>query len=1553
MSAGFGGGFGQPAATGFGQQPTGGFGQAPQGGAFGQVAPAATGFGQPSQSAVTGGFGQTNTGGFGQPAATGFGQPAQSAVTGGFGQTNTGGFGQPAATGFGQPAQSAVTGGFGQTNTGGFGQPAQGGFGQTAAAANAFGQAGPSGGFGQTNTGGFGQQSNSGFGQAGRGATAGFGQPGTGFGQPATGGFGQATSASPFGQAAAGRGVGGGFGTAAGTVGGFGQPAAAGGFGQTATTGGFGQPAQGAAAGGFGQPATGGFGQATSASPFGQAAAGRGVGGGFGTAAGTVGGFGQPAATGGFGQTATAGGFGQPARGAAAGGFGQPATGGFGQATSASPFGQAAAGRGVGGGFGTAAGTVGGFGQPAATGGFGQTATAGGFGQPAQGANTFGQGTPSAGGFGQAGRGVTGGFGQTGVTGGFGQTATTGGFGQPAQGAATGGFGQAGRGAADGFGRPAQGAAAGGFGQPATGGFGQATSASPFGQAAAGRGVGGGFGTAAGTVGGFGQPAATGGFGQTATAGGFGQPARGAAAGGFGQPATGGLGLAGGSGFGAAAGAGGFGQQSTASPWGGGATPAAPVDVSLLNLPEFADKPYGNVLLFAPEKPPKKPISVGHTPSPAAPFNPISVPRYQQRIPVGIPAPTVSANVKLQPTPFSTSALSSVELRELLNASKVNLGVSDDVQKIDSPKVSRVVAAGEKPPSHDAAVFAPVCSKEEYILDPPLATLQGLAVRQLQEVYGFSVYRRDGKCSVHFLEPVNLVRCDIAEIVELRPSGEVKLYPCVQNPPSIGQGLNVKARVTVNGVIGTTSNDLLIRCQKEGNRFESYDVNTGTWVYVMNVGDDGQNEYDDADREVDIVETDTQVQDGEQFPVANDIADGGVRAISQLDTCAQLKRSDPPSPPFLQQQQQVPVLHQNEAVSALSFSRYAPFDDQSLILPQRTQRVSVLRQAVHRPAADTTSGISDFELPYTLPSPKKTPLCERKGPLVVKEPYAKAHGPVYVVKREDSKMYEMNASVVSRGAMASLSRSFRCGWCTGGRLVAPMFAWVRDGTESRHSVDEVLGSRVVMSTVYFAHATSKHYLQSCAISVLRALCRHAHRVDASSDKEGFFPLLELGLCRDTGSTSLSTEKLREVIAAVDAVRFDGASAVGESTARQAKTILSLLDALYGLPDADEADKNAITERRYLTQLRRRNLNSWLKTELEYMDLWTDLDVDANPSQKLLRKLLCGKLREASSVAKALGSTELSRVVGICGEGNHFGSYVQTSDNSCIDEALGIRERVVSLLSGIVEPFVSQPQYAWAEDEKGGRTVAKVPLAATWKQLLGVFAFYGCTPDSSAEETIDCFLKRLRAPTSRRENSFPPYAERISADKLGTGRGRSFVSLGEWFPDAALSLLEGFAMGVAPAATALHPHSSSYCATDYLTPFIIIVSVRALKLQRTDTYDDAETKALLGFAAALECLSDAWFWALLPLHMIVDDKCRAVAVEQCLRRNAHRFQGGACRTNTDYVHLAELLKINARLLDVEMLLEKVPADAPVNAPSIRTHSSLQEALHRFSRGFTKR
>ncbi|PVF98109.1 hypothetical protein CPB86DRAFT_785111 [Serendipita vermifera] len=369
--------------------------------------PGATGFGAAAPAQT--GFGATNTT-FGQPQSTtnptgGFGFGATNTNTNANANTGGGLFGtNTGATGFG--ANTGTTNAFGQATN-------------AAAPANPFGTntntttgAGVFGGFGaganantNTNTtGGFGAAANANKGFGAFGANTGTTPGGFGFGQNTANTNTGATGTGLFGQTTTNNAFGGfganaqkpttGFGATQTTGGMFGQTNTNSAFGQQSASNPFGQPAQ---------PAAGGFGATNNAAATGTNTA--------------FGGFGQPAAaqnTNPFGQpaqpTANAfGAFGQNAAQPAAntGGFGglfnnKPATPvgttagfGFGQGAAAAPN-PAAPGLNLGG---AAGGNL--FGQPTAnTGGLFGPKPGGIFGAAAA-PNPFGNfGATNAGGLG-------------------------------------------------------------------------------------------------------------------------------------------------------------------------------------------------------------------------------------------------------------------------------------------------------------------------------------------------------------------------------------------------------------------------------------------------------------------------------------------------------------------------------------------------------------------------------------------------------------------------------------------------------------------------------------------------------------------------------------------------------------------------------------------------------------------------------------------------------------------------------------------------------------------------------------------------------------------------------------------------------------------------------------------------------------------------------------------------------------------------------------------------------------------------------------------------
>ncbi|KAG5475271.1 hypothetical protein LSCM1_03382 [Leishmania martiniquensis] len=1515
----FSGGFNQSKPGGFGQQAQpqqAAFGQQPQVGGFGQ---------QPPQQ--VGGFGQ-QPGGFGQPTQpqSGFAQSGLAQTTGGFGQSpqqQQGGFGQQApqpAGGFGQPAsafgqQAQQAGVFGQQPPppiGGFGQQHQqqvGGFGQQSTMVGGFGQ--QTGAFGQQS-----QQQQGGFGQ-----TPSQQQPGA-FGQAAGGGFSAGRGGAGFGttgsfnQSAAQGGL---FGASQPAVNAFGRPQPPQtGFGTQTTPGvqfGSGQGAGGFGAapqGGFGsqQPASGGFGQQTATSGFGQPSASGGFGtaqqtgaGGFGAGRGTVGFGGQQTSVGGFGAGRGATGFGQPAQA----GFGaqQPAASGFGQAQPQAT------------GFGAQQAPAGGFGQPAQSGfggGASQVSASGGFGgaqqpQPQGASSGFGAPSGAVGGFGQA----TGGFGaQQPAAGGFGQAAQGGAFGQQSQ-PATGGFG-AGRGAAGfglggGFGGAQQQtqSTTGGFGAPkgATGGFGQAAGGG-FGQTPSG------FGAAQPAVVGFGQAAPATGFGQTAAAtGGFGQAAP--AAGLNTQPPA----------------AGGFGQAPAAAVFasapaaGSGVNVGRPSDLAFMSLPDYNASPYGNVLLFDSYERPQAAKKTSKTADDdLRPVVPAARRAMHTWMVTQMRVPEETA-LKQVPASLASSALSPVTLKEML-VPAVQLGGAAAGEPAAAPRrvthdsPRRLPVAAVDAPMVNAAV--PRCTNTEYALEPSLAQLATFTPEELRRVSRFTVGRRDGSCEVRFLEPVNLVRVDVAAVVHLGSDGHVALYPNGDAPP-LSSGLNVRAEVRVCDPIGGVAEDIARYCAESGARYVGY--RQGWCVYRLNDGRAGHgapcatmkleasdtaplsiiHDEDEQSHALDHSHDDSEGEDAAGMQTAEQprAAAGSGGALVTAD--AEVRTYKVPPPP-----------------------------------------------ASRRPVVElrvTPAAAAEFELPYALPDMSPKTKCE---PFSVKLGTARrtVESRVYYVHAQESIIqrtyvdHSPRLKPSERTIRGMLARSVRAGWSSCGSVAFPSHAELRDGAEAAGAVPEVVGACAVAATPFHWHKPARKALTQCAVALLRVFLQHT---DVSDDAA--CPLASIHLHRSRSHNTLSAEKLKVAHSAVESVISaadeTSLSRIEVLSMRQTCTVFSLLSALFSLPEADTAVLNAMEEARYLTQLRHRNLAGWLKAELAaFLDSAATRAIKLSPAEELVQSMLCHRLCEARTSARSIANEELARVVGVCGEGNQFGGYVEMA-SSGFKNGEEVRQRVVSLLSGKVEPFIRVEEYTGLHE--GAAEVHAAPTAATWKQLLGIFTFYGCVPDTPAEEIIHAFLERLRAPSSRKLNPLPPYAERVEAEVLRTHRGKDAVRRGSTFQDAALLVLEGFANGSAPPAACLHPHASSYSGADYLTAFVIVAAIRAVQLPRDQAYRDAEVSVLLGMTAALECNDETWFWGLLPLHMIEAPASRLDAVRGFCKRNAMRAssQRQYGKPQADYHRLVSLMRVDQGWLEPVVAPVEEERGTPENMPSVRTHAALEKAL----------
>jgi nuclear pore complex protein Nup98-Nup96 len=964
-----------------------------------------------------------------------------------------------------------------------------------------------------------------------------------------------------------------------------------------------------------------------------------------------------------------------------------------------------------------------------------------------------------------------------------------------------------------------------------------------------------------------------------------------------------------------------------------------------MSLPDYNASPYGNVLLFDTyERPiPAKPVpksQEGELGSIAA-----SSRRAIHTWLVGqMRVPEENTLLNQGPVSLGSSALSPFALKDML-VPAVQLGAAKEAaQAAPAQGGSRLPQAqpqhhqpSSRPlsaPAEDASsnAAAPWCSNPDLVLRPSLAELSTYAPEELRRLTKFSVRLRDGTCEMHFLQPVNVVRVDVGEAVSLSRDGRAALYPGGAAPP-LGSGLNVCVEVRVRDETGELKEALEHYCKEApGRSFEGY--RQGYGIYYLNKtgrANDGAAKGG-ASRAADTSELYhyplSIIHDDEDETYTrnlDDTRDSSERDLDEVYNTGSSCVSDDDA-------------RDGGAVPAAAAAPPATVVVRQLAVPAASRLSEV---AERRLAA---AGGDEFKLPYKLPDMSSKSKVE---PFDVKLGSARPslESRVYYVCAPESAI--QRAYVNHAGGLKGsentvrgmLARSSRASWSTAGTLAFASHAELRDGADADSAVAEVVGARAVAAMPFHWHKPATKAITQCAVSLLRLFLQQTDVTDG-----GACPLACIRLHRDKSHNTLSEEKLLVAQRAVeDVVASKGASLTRLETlsTRQTVAVLSLLSALYALPEADDALPNAVEEARYLCQLRHRNLAGWLKRELAaFLDETRSSTL--SPAEELVQIMLCHKLREARTSARSIANEELARVVRVCGEGNQFGGYVEMAKGGFKDGE-EVRQRVVALLSGKVEPFIKDDEYKGVAD--GAAEVRPVPSAATWKQLLGIFTFYGCVPDTPAEEIVLTFLDRLRAPSSRTLNPLPPYAERVDAQMLRTKRGKDLVCRGNTFQDAALLLLEGFANGSAPPASCLHPHASSYVGTDYTTALVIVAAIRAIQLPRERAYQDAEVSVLLGMTAALECNDETWFWGLFPLHLIESPVDREDAVRSFCKRNAMRAaalreQGGQ---TTDFDRLLSLLRVNMAWLEPVVSPIEDVRRAPENSPSLATHSALEKAL----------
>eukprot|EP00796_Vickermania_ingenoplastis_P008765 gene8765-6166_t len=961
-----------------------------------------------------------------------------------------------------------------------------------------------------------------------------------------------------------------------------------------------------------------------------------------------------------------------------------------------------------------------------------------------------------------------------------------------------------------------------------------------------------------------------------------------------------------------------------------------------LSLPDFNSNPYGKVLLFSSYDRPdvtavaaeKKDKQEGEG------LGGLGGAHYSSWLYESRPPGETTSFLKEEAASLAASAISPAVLKDILNPS-IQFG-------LEPQDVEPATAATHSP----AAATQPDAAEEEYAITPAQP-------KDLRSVENLVIARRDGRVKVHFLDPVNLEGVDVPEAIKLTADGQVVLYPHAADPPPPGDGLNVRALVSIFGVTNVTEEELRRENDITGTTFVSYC--NSVWEYMINEHPHAalptkerraspppeaplslplpstRPEKENATPWVTSAASGEPVQSSGapatgrfELEVPTRVMEAAATAVHQMRSAA-----SPVPPPFMD-----PTAHCS-TVPRMDFER-RPTTAKKFVMTY-----DLMPSTAQRPSKGTGSKPPPAELP-SLPLPSALP-----EPVYMHSPAAS----ILHRRREGVTGSSSNSAAGASSAIA-LARSFRVAWHPStGAIYCPTYAELTDSTEEPLAEPraEVRGAGVARRVPFPWQADASQPLPASTMAILQALRTHMEVRNSSSAPS----LLLLHLHRTSSTVTLSENSMEELRTALKKARGAFAAPLSrteESSLRQCDAVLRLLNALYGLPEEDRPMPNALEEHRYMRQLRHRNLEAWVQAELA---AFAAQEPKADPlpaEQQLVQHLLNYRLREAQQVlTKDMQDAEdLARVLRVCGSGNQFGGFVEMAarfrrhaggDRS--ETGAELREQVVSLLSGKLEPFISTPEYRMEPSRRGqvgdDGPVSAVSHAAAWKQLLGAFVFYGCTPDTAVEDIVGEFMDRLRTPTARRTGPLPPYAEKVDDDLLQSRRGRDLVHRGADFPDASFLLLDGFRAGTAPSPVALHPHASSYCATDYLTPMVILCAIRSIQLPRSSTYVDAENAMLRGLAGQLERHDDTWFWGLVPLHLLEDDRRRTAAVTNFCERNALR----ASRLRADDPRRAEMERLLHWLQVKESLLKPISNSMdlePVemaNRPSLQVHGAMRE------------
>jgi nuclear pore complex protein Nup98-Nup96 len=339
--------------------------------------------------------------------------------------------------------------------------------------------------------------------------------------------------------------------------------------------------------------------------------------------------------------------------------------------------------------------------------------------------------------------------------------------------------------------------------------------------------------------------------------------------------------------------------------------------------------------------------------------------------------------------------------------------------------------------------------------------------------------------------------------------------------------------------------------------------------------------------------------------------------------------------------------------------------------------------------------------------------------------------------------------------------------------------------------------------------------------------------------------------------------------------------------------------------------DAAAEAEYAIAARRNALLIWAReaaaTDAALLQKRQGASAEETPAPKVVLEALAkGDVAAAATALRQAGHPQAARVLSTCRYGRVLGDEARPigdtlrSGDGAFSEADA--NRIVQVMTGDATELLQTPLFVRDEAAASWRPRAAPSVSWTWAQLLRFCFDSVALPTSNCATVVANFLSRFDAACSMErggEGALPPYAAANAT--AAAARESDLLKRGRQYEDARMQLLRAFAtppvsaasanesparlrLTTCPAAATLHPHASSYFATDYLTPFLVLVCVRATGISRPAPYRDAESAALHGFAATLEHWG-MWATAAAVLTLEEDAAARSTAVCAVLRRHA--------------------------------------------------------------------